>query len=55
MKPSYIFEVETIYKSGRNRTDYIETYSEKNMWRIYDEHHKKSKIESSTIVDSWIA
>lgn len=54
-KNYYIFEVETTYKSGRRRTDYIKSDSEQNMWEEYDKHHKKDLVKDSVIVDSWLA
>ena len=47
------FNVETEYKSGRKRTEIIAAEDETDMWRIYDAHHNKKKVESSTIVDSY--
>jgi hypothetical protein len=54
MKTWIVFEVETIYKSGKRRTDYITALNEKRMWEIYDQHHTAAKIDDSYIVDSWI-
>lgn len=50
----YCYEVETTYKSGRKRTDFIGAENEITMWAYYDKHHNKKLIESSVIVDSWI-
>ena len=47
------FEVETYYKSGRIRSQIIVSKDEESMWKLYNRHHDASKIESSTIVDSW--
>lgn len=50
-----IFEVVTHYKSGRFRTETIASKSEKTMWQYYDNHHNQNLVESSTIVDTWLA
>lgn len=50
-----MYEVETTYKSGRKRTDYITATSEAGMWDEYDKHHNKRLVENSVIVDSWLA
>ena len=47
------FEVDTEYKSGIKRTEVIVAENEADMWRIYDAHHNKKKVESSKIVDSY--
>lgn len=51
----YCFEVNTTYKSGRKRTDFITAANEESMWKWYDKHHNKKLIKSSAIVDSWPA
>lgn len=47
------FEVETKYKSGRNRKEVIVSKDEDSMWKYYDKHHNKELVESSAIVDAW--
>ena len=46
-----LFEVETTYKSGRIRGEFIAANNEDEMWADYDKHHNASLIESSVIVD----
>jgi hypothetical protein len=46
------YEVETEYKSGVKRTEVIAAENETEMWKFYDAHHNKDKIESSAIVDA---
>lgn len=48
---AYVFEVETEYKSGRKRTDFISANSEEEMWKIYDKSHNANLIEWSGIID----
>ena len=50
-----LFEVETIYKSGRRRTEVLEAKTEKEMWEYYDKHHNNDLVESTKIVDAWCA
>jgi hypothetical protein len=50
----FCYEVNTIYKSGRKKNEIIVSASEEDMWRYYDKHHDKSKIESSTLYDCWV-
>lgn len=47
----FVFEVETTYKSGRVKTDFITAPNDEEMWKIYDKHHNAKLIESSAIVD----
>lgn len=47
------FEVKTEYKSGIKRNEIIVAENEADMWRIYDAHHNKKKVESSAIVDTY--
>ena len=47
------FEVKTKYKSGIKRNEIIVAENEADMWRIYDAHHSKKKIESSAIVGTY--
>ena len=54
MEETYLFEVETTYKSGRKRTDIISAKTEEDMWLHYDRHHDSNKVKSSVIVDCWI-
>ena len=49
------FEVETLYKSGRKKTDTIISKNEKTMWKYYDKHHNKKIVKESVIVDAWPA
>lgn len=49
-----VWEVQTLYKSGRMKTDYINAYDEDELWEIYDKHHNKAKIADTAIVDSWL-
>lgn len=49
----FCFEIDTLYKSGRKRTDTIVSKSEVSMWKTYDKHHNRNKIEFSVIVDCW--
>lgn len=51
-----IYEVETCYKSGRTRSECITAKNEEDMWKIYDERHKrrKSLIDNSAIIDAWM-
>ena len=52
----YLWEVETIYKSGRKKTDIIGGYAtEKEMWEEYDKHHNKELIKDSILHDAWLA
>ena len=46
-----LYEVETTYKSGRIRSEFISANNEDEMWADYDKHHNASLIESSVIVD----
>ena len=46
-----LYEVETTYKSGRIRSEFIAANNEDEMWADYDKHHNASLIESSVIVD----
>lgn len=48
-----MFEVETHYKSGRNRTEFIDAKDEEEMWKWYDKHHNADLIESSVITDAY--
>jgi len=50
-----IFEVDTIYKSGKHRTDMICAKTEEEMWVIYDKRHNKDKVDWCGICDSWPA
>lgn len=50
-----IFEVETIYKNGITKTDFIEGKDENEVWKTYDKLHTDEEIDSSAIVDDWIA
>ncbi len=47
------FEVETCYKSGRTRSQVVVAKDEESLWKWYDKHHTSSKVEGSSIVDSW--
>ena len=51
-----IYNVETDYKSGRTRSEYIAAKNEEDMWKIYDKRHKRRKnlIDSSAIIDAWM-
>ena len=49
------FEVVTIYKSGRKRTDVITAKSEEEMWGIYDKHHNSSLAFECMVADVWLA
>lgn len=51
----YCFEVDTTYKSGKKRNETIISANEESMWKWYDKHHNKKLVESSAIVDSWVA
>ena len=53
MEELTLFEVETTYKSGRFKNEVIASADEESMWRYYDKHHDKNRVESSVIVDSW--
>lgn len=48
-----VWEVQTLYKSGRMRTDYINADDEDELWEIYDKHHNKAKIADIAIGDCW--
>ena len=50
----FVFEVETTYKSGRVRTNFITAPNGEEMWKIYDKHHNAKLIKSSAIVDETI-
>ena len=50
----FVFEVETTYKSGKTRSDYIAAGTEEEVWEYYDKHHDSKKVEWCAIVDSWI-
>ena len=47
-----VFEVETHYKSGVNRTCHIAAISEEEMWKIYDKRYNAKLIEWSQISDA---
>lgn len=47
-----IYEVGTTYKSGKKRTDLITAKNESEMWKIYDKHHDKNKVDWSGILDA---
>lgn len=49
------FEVETLYKSGRKRTEVIASESEEKMWEYYNKHYSPILIESAIITDVWPA
>lgn len=49
------FEVETLYKSGRKRSEVIVSENEETMWKYYDKHHNKKLVEESAITDAWPA
>ena len=53
-KQLYCFEIDTTYKSGRKRNEIIVSKNEESMWKCYDKHHNKEKIQNSVIVDSWV-
>lgn len=48
------YEVETIYKTGRKKSEVIVSSSEENMWKCYNKKHNKIFIESSVITDCWL-
>lgn len=48
-----IFEVETLFKNGVTRTDFIEAKNENEVWEKYDKYYDE-EIESSAIVDDWV-
>ena len=54
MDKKYVFEVETTYKSGYRRTDFISADSEEEMWEIYDKHHNSEKIKETILFDAWL-
>ena len=47
------FEVFTAYKSGKTRTAIITAKDEEDLWRYYDRHYDKDKVEDTCIVDAW--
>ena len=47
------FEVETLYKSGRKKSEVIVSKDENSMWRYYDKHHNSNLISDCGIVDAW--
>lgn len=49
----YCFEVETTYRSGRNKVETIVSKNEGTMWLYYNKHHNMKLIASSVIVDVW--
>ena len=49
----FCFEIDSLYKSGRKRTDTIVSTNELSMWKTFEKHHDMNKIVFSAIVDCW--
>lgn len=48
-----MFEVETTYKSGFVKTDFIPALTEEEMWNYYDKHHNLKIIDDMVIADAY--